>query len=455
MSYITILDELKEELKNEKRLFKYLLNEKRDISKRIRHHRELGVFVGDRRIVLLNEYRHRLSGVRRHRKMALKLHNKLKFCKALTGGEHLTAYPAPTIKRIPLTMENDFDEADRILESGDVTSNYLSENYFNERIENEFTGTYPITIERTTDYDKFIRVLLDDTLTINKNIDFSINFEEWKSGYKQDGTRQMKLNKYLKKQGFSQYTLDYYSQQIKTEKRLFLTISDRVQHITGMSFYSTEEWHGVGGTSCQDPRQEYEECKRLLPSLHDNKLLVAFLHDSLDDLEQMDGKMLARTVCRIVNVNGKQFLIGSNRYGNNETKDELEKALRQVNSFNVFSREQMEGGEMHFEDTNGSFYLDYHEEIYVCESFGDYVNCDCPACGGTGEYTVTTSNDSDVEITCPACGGVGHIEQYVSVDIDEFINIEDKQEIMPYNEDYYHYGDKIAIPLNYSVLGIR
>ncbi|MCY8015563.1 zinc finger-like domain-containing protein [Bacillus haynesii] len=454
MSYITILDELKEELKNEKRRFEYCLIEKRDISKRIRQHRELGVFVGKGRDILLNGYNYHLRGACRHRKTALKLYNKLKFCKALTGGGHLTAHPTPTIKRIPLTIENDFGEADRILESGVVTSNYLSENYFNERIENDFTGTYPITIERITDYDKFIRVLLDDTITLNKNIDFSINFEEWKSGYKQDGTRQIKLNKYLKKQGFSQYTLDYYSQQIKTEKRLFLTVSDRVQHITGMSFYSNEEWDGIGGTSCQDPRQEYEECKRLLPSLHDNKLLVAFLHDSLDDLEQMNGKMLARTVCRIVNVNGKQFLIGSNRYGNNETKDELEKALRQVNSFNVFSLEQMEGGEMHFEDTNGSFYLDYHEEVHVCESFEDNVLCDCPACGGTGEYTITTRNDRDVEITCPACEGDGQIEQYVYVDIDEYIDIEDEEEMKPYNEGYYHYGNRIAIPLNYSVLGI-
>lgn len=447
-------------LKNSKVSLLTAIEGRRRVVKQIREHKKLGIFDGNDRKRLLSHYRYYSDDVQRFRKYAMEYYRKLSAYNVLVGNEERNETTEKNIipAKIPLEIENDFLESDYILESGEVTENYNnSRYYYKERVANNFVGTYPITVERLDDYEKFINTLLNDILISGNIIDFSISFDEWKNGYKMDGKRQIKLNKYLNKKGFSQYVLDFYSQQIRTEKTLYLTISDKVHHITGMSYYSTMKWTGMNGSSCQDPRHEYYEAVKLLASLHDNKLLIAFLHESLDDLKDMKKKMLARSMCRIIHVDGKQFLISTKHYGSMETIDELEKALRQLNCYGIFTLDQMyltNNWRTHEERANGACELLHTEYIYVNEQFDDYVTCECPLCGGSGDYTAYTSNDREVEIDCPACGGSGEIETYVSIDVDEEIETEHEEEITPYNERYAHFGHTISIDINKDILGL-
>lgn len=425
-------------------------------NKSVLAHKELGIFVGEDKKELLRKIEYTRNMLTSYKKDAMNYMYKLSLYNMLTGGDDIETTLNMSGEKIELDMDDDFSEATTILESGQYTDHYDSECEFNERIDHNFNGTYPITIERVADYEDFIRVLIDDMIVIGTPIEFSISFEEWKTGYKIEGKRQTKLNKYLNKQGFSKYTLDYYSQQSKTEKELFLTVSDKVQHITGMSYYSDDEW-----SSCQNPENNYHESVRLIASLYDDKLLVAFTHDNLEDLEEMredgeeNGKMLSRTVCRLITIEGKQFLIGTKKYGSHDSRTELEKALRQVNGFGIFSHEQMANGSIwHTERTNGQYRIDGEEEVYVNQEFEDYVTCDCPVCSGSGKYTVYTSNDNEVEVDCPGCNGSGEVETHVSVYIDEYVTVDGGEDIEPYDEGYNHNGHEIDIRVDYSVLGI-
>lgn len=453
-----MLETLLNGLANSRYYYKNAMEGRKLTLNRLNEYKQLGILSDDEK----KSFSRRLSiannDIMSYRKNALQYARKIKLYNILTGGKHAETFKSEHVPaKMPLLVENDFSLSDEILESGEYTEQYAnSEYYYNERVENEFLGTYNVIVERIEEYNNFITVLTDDILTSGKMIDFSVTYEEWKTGYKVEGKRQTKLNKYLNKKGFSKYVLDYYSQQVKTEKTLYLTISDKVHHITGMSYFSTMEWTGISGSSCQDPRNDYEESIRLLPSLHDNKLLIAFLHEELEDIEELEEKMLARSMCRIINVNGKQFLISSKHYGTMETIDEIEKSLCQLNSYNIFTHKQMKGinEEYHREQTNGTFYLTMDDEIYIREEHEDYVNCSCPACGGSGNYTVYTRNDREIEINCPACGGSGEIETYVSVSIDEYVDVNDEEEHTPYNEQYRHYGSSIEIIINKKVMGI-
>ncbi|OMQ06781.1 hypothetical protein BXO87_01890 [Bacillus sp. GZB] len=454
MNNISILD-WEQTFQNSKSMYRTVLTHKRNVLHRIKEYKRLGIFSGTDREDLLYYYNRDSLNTERHRKNALKYFIKISLFNSLFSGVGFNNAGAGI--RIPLTVEQSYSEADDILESGNITEEYAnSEIYYSERVENNFIGTYPVIIERVEDYGDFLKVLVDDIVLMNKSINFSISYEEWKTGYKVDGKRKVKLNKFLRKQGFSQYTLDYYSQQIKTEKSLYLTVSDRVQHIAGMSFYSTGDWNSMGGTSCQDPRNEYEECLDLLPSMYDNKLFIAFLHEDVEDVADTSEKMLARTMCRLININGKQFLIGSQLYGNNETKDELDKALSLLNSYNVFSLSQMiEGTTVHIEQTNGQFLLEGEDEVYLCNDFEELVNCECPACGGSGEYTVENNRGSSVDIECPVCGGSGDYETFVHASVDTYVTVSDERELEPYSEGYTHFGNSIKIRIDEKVLGLK
>lgn len=446
-----LLKELQNKLQNEKYNYRLVLYNRRDWA-----HMKKRVHDDTYKLNVIRERLNTLDNdIYIYRTRALDTLNRIRLVKRLTAGTG-TGSTVKDIERLPLTVENDFSQANEILESGEVTSGYDGQEYYSERVKNSFVGTYPVFIERLEDYEKFISTLLDDAILNNVNVDFSVTFDDWKSGYIQDGKRKVKIGKYLKKKGFSQYVLDFYSQQIKTEKTLYITISDRVQHIAGMSYYSTGEWDGMGGSSCQDPRNGYHECIRLLGALHDNKLLVAFLHEKSEDLEDMDEKMLARTVARIIHVDGKQYLITTRLYGNNETRDMLENGLRQLNKFGIFTSQQMKNGDYkHREETNGYVYITEWDEINVYATIDEYVDVDCPMCGGTGDYVVYDRYENEHEITCPACGGSGTVETNVYIDIDEYIDVETKHEITPYDEEYKHHGNYMTININKKVLCIE
>lgn len=379
------------------------------------------------------------------------------------------------IKKYDLSIGHDFDLANKILETGEYTEHLDASYIYNERISNSFVGTYSVQVTRYADYEEFLS-RLEAEVRNNPNVTNYpyISFDEWKSGYILDKHgRKQKLGKTLKKHGFSQKLLDFYSTQIKDNKQVYLTISDRVQHIAGMSFFSNGLWSSMGGSSCQDPRNSAES-RALAGSLYDDKLLVAFLHERLEDLEEMEdqaweaykkdplmedyrGKVIARSVCRIIHVQGKQFLISTRKYGNNATKNYLEKAIRQLNPFGIFTIDQMEGegSYYHKEHTNGTY--DEWDSIYIDEEVDEYVDVTvtCPYCGGDGNVEWETPSGAYVKIDCFVCGGHGEIDTEVNIYQRVQEEIEAYVPILPYAEEYDHAGDYIRIKINPKVLGLE
>ncbi|SPU01168.1 Uncharacterised protein [Bacillus tequilensis] len=178
MSIVSILD-WEQSLQNSKSMYRTILSHKRDVLHRIKEYKRLGIFNGSDRDNLLYYYERDNLNITHHRKNALRYSIKLSIFNSIFSGEKVNR--AVVGKRIPLTVEQDYSEADEILESGDVTAQYAnSEIYYSDRVENDFIGTYPVTIERTEDYGDFLKILVDDIVLMDKPINFSISYEEWK-----------------------------------------------------------------------------------------------------------------------------------------------------------------------------------------------------------------------------------------------------------------------------------
>jgi hypothetical protein len=396
------------------------------------------------------------------------------------------------VQKFMVEVENDFSQAQNILDLASVTENFDSEYAFNERVQFSGVGTYAIMVERKDDFERFMdkledeknhrrseffqnrrdiqNLFYDDKITREEAIEqletlereyynnaqddcdckkcsFEISFDEWKNGKMRNGA---KVGKSLGKAKFSKELLDFYSQQIKTEKKVYITISGNVQFIAGMSNFAEEDsWDGYNGTSCQDTRHDMNYCIQLGGALHDNKLFIAMLHEDLEDLEDMQDKLLARSLMRYVIIDGVPCLVPSTYYGNNETKSLLHYGLKQLAEVEVYSRDVREGErELIQERVNGAFEYHNYDEIYVCETFEDYVDVTCPMCDGDETITRYTNNDTEVEVTCPCCSGGGTIEASYYVDIDEWIEVEVEEEILPYTDDYNHNGYTMSIRVN-------
>ena len=258
---------------------------------------------------------------------------------------------AKLVKIHKLETKNDFWGADEMLSLSDYTEDYESEDYYKERSEmaKKFVATYEIAIDRIADYENFRQVcysaIFEYKYSEFRNAEYeseerqaifeerqkmetfyrSVTFDNWKDGRIDSG---MKLGKKLQKEGFPQNVLDYYATQIKTEKTVFFTITDRVQDVIGMSNYAKMgSWQGYNGTSCQDTRHDasYNIC--LIGAIADNNLLIGQLHYELEDLGDMQDKLKARILMRAwqIDYNGKTHSIckGVKAYGNDSTKSEL------------------------------------------------------------------------------------------------------------------------------------
>lgn len=255
-----------------------------------------------------------------------------------------------------LETKNDFWGADEMLSLSDYTEAYDSEDYYKERSEmaKKFVATYEIAIDRIADYERFQQVCYsaicdykydefwraesesEERQTIyeerQKMETFyrSVTFDNWKSGRIDSG---MKLGKKLQKEGFPQSVLDFYGTQIKTEKTVFFTITDRVQDVVGMSNYAKMgSWQGYNGTSCQDTRHDasYNIC--LIGAIADNNLLIGQLHYKLEDVHDMQDQLKARILMRAwqIEYNGKRHTVckGVKAYGDDTTKSELMACLQ-------------------------------------------------------------------------------------------------------------------------------
>jgi hypothetical protein len=392
-----------------------------------------------------------------------------------------------------LEVENDFQEAQEILDLGSATENIDAEYAYEDRFDFEGLGSYKITVQRLEDFARFENMIAQEKNHFWKEIQakkdnvytffregkmsreeaiaymdklsnqynegcsckvckFNISFEEWKNGKMENGA---KVGKSLKKAGFKQEIIDFYSAQVKTEKSVFLTISDRVQHIAGMSnYFAPNSTNFYGGTSCQDTRLDTSMSIGLGGSLHDDKLFIAMLHDSLEDLEDMTDKLKARVMMRYITLeNGEAVLVPSKYYGNNETMSLLDNALGQLVEVGIFNRDVRDGlnAEYHREKANGYFYMNVYDEILISETIDEYVSCECPMCEGSGEYEVySNAMDKHVEVECPLCKGNGEYEVNIYEDIEEWVEVEEETSVEPYVDDYNHLGYSISILVDKS-----
>ena len=416
------------------------------------------------------------------------------------------------VEVMDVQIENNLELAQHILDHNPYAEKIDVWSAYNNRKHKELEGTYKIKIARKAEYARFltmldrakcqygekrssiisqyhndvieheeairqIKVLEDcqcDVCQIQKP-----TFEEWKvnsitveefSLY--NGTtkaRTYKLGKYLNKCGVPQDVIDFYSQQIKEESEMFLTITSAPQFVAGMSFYAEEDsWDGAGGTSCQDTRRDDDYPFRLGGALHDNMLHVAMLHEKLDDLHDMTDKLLARVNMRPVSYAGKIVLIPTRYYGNNKTKDQLDYALKQLEEIGVYNiditieeheDDRLDRLAMH---TTGGYTMYTYEDVEFEETIDEYVSCECPACNGHGNLTRTFSIGyyEEVEHTfeCPACNGSGEYEVYVYEEISKSIEIERDETIHPYHEHegnhyrYMEYDNSYSLRVNVSKL---
>jgi hypothetical protein len=276
--------------------------------------------------------------------------------------------------------------------------------------------------------------------------------QEWQTGkYQENAKRTVKLGKALRKAGFEQTLIDFYSVQIKTEKEMFFTVSDLAQHIAGMSYYcEMGTWDGMGGSSCQDTRHDDEEYPmRLGGSLHDNKLFVGMLHENIEDVYDMEEKLVARTMMRYVVIDGVPCLLATSYYGNNETKDLLGNAISMLSECDIYDNRVLQGYTRIKERTNGYYEMITNEEVYVSIDRGYEQDVECTICEGTGRIEVWSDYaDSHVECTCVRCHGEGTIEMYVEDEVREWVEVEGKRTLRAYNEGYELYEDHIIIEVD-------
>lgn len=355
-----------------------------------------------------------------------------------------------------IILENDFEEAQRILDLGDYTKNFDAEYLYNQRIESEkFNRIFKIGIEREDDYFRFVDMLESESLKLFDNYNFiKIEYNEWKEGRLSNGQR---LGKFLRKKGYSQELLDFYATQIKTEKSVYLVITDRVQYIAGMSYYSTGDWDGMGGKTCQCPEIGGSYARHLAGSLHDDKLYIGFIVEDLNDLENMDGKMLARVVFRLLEdfEDGQSILVASRYYGNNETKNLLHESLKQVETVAPIFSEDALGRLSYHEDANGYAETVTIKDVYIYHDDTHYIDVDCPLCDGAGTIEAYDEDDYEHSIICPHCDGDGMVEIEHYIYVDDYVEVESREDILPYDEEYLHHGDYISINIDMDYIKER
>lgn len=416
-----------------------------------------------------------------------------------------------TLKNGVQVVENgltaDFELTQSMLDQNQYTELFDAESAFEDRPQNNFEKTYIVKIERQLDYENFITRLKKEANCISdaRSKEHSANqskyyadiltreqfvqnrdeineryrnqtcdckpcnfrqptYEEWQTG-KYEG--RTKINKTLKRNGFSQDLLDYYSVQIKEESTKCITISSLPQFIAGMSYWcELHTWDGYRGSSCQDLRHDDEDyALNIGGALHDDKLFIAMMHEEVEDFEDFTDKMIARTLMRYVVIDGKPSLVATQLYGNNVTKNELDNALNELNEVGIFGRSitrqryDKDGNSlqdnvtMHEESANGKYEYSVCDEVNVCETIDHSEEIDCPLCSGSGKHEVYSNRiDDHISIDCPVCGGSGEYTVYVYEEIDTWEDVEGTKEILPYIEGYEHKRDRIQIEINMTLL---
>ncbi|TWN76612.1 hypothetical protein [Bacillus licheniformis] len=342
-------------------------------------------------------------------------------------------------------VKANFEEAQNILDYGEYTKDIDVESAYEERLHHGFTGIYECCIDSIQEYNNFVSMLSPDT-------SYYPSIEEWKNNRIVYEGRTIRLGKWLKKEGYTQDIIDSYSAQVKTGKeKYYFTISDLPQHITGMAFYSdTFE-------SCQHP--DHEDSVHLAGALYDNGLYIGMLHKHIDDLEDMEGLLLARVLFRVVEYQGVTHLIPSRYYGSVETKDIMDRCIRQLEEKHIHTNDVRY--DMFIDDdndkiqikqrANGKYHMSMIEDVILHEEVNHDEDIDCPLCSGSGKYKAwLKKSEKEIDVPCPMCFESGKYKVSVSHVIDEIIEVEDCLPISTYADDYTHNGDHILIDVKAS-----
>lgn len=395
---------------------------------------------------------------------------------------------------LDVEIKNNFVQAQAILDINPNTEVIDAHSAYDRREFTQFDGTYKVKIRRQNEYDRFHSMLMKencfytkkDSLHNQYHLDVITreeweeaitelgsckcslctvkvpNFREWQNNtievieYNEylgkDVSRTYKLGKYLKKCGVSDELILFYSQQIKSERDIYLTITGAPQYVAGMSNYAkARSWDGYMGTSCMDTRHQGNYCVQLAGALYDDRLHVAMLHERLDDLENMQDKLLARVIMRPVEYQGEMVLIPTRYYGNNETKAQLNTCLKALRELGIYSLDVVEIEQDHDEieeiemSANGSYEMEVTKTETMEEYVSEWVSCDCPLCGGGGDITREVELESryaSVTVECPMCEGSGNYETYVDETFEVEYEATETVEVYPYHDnegDHYQY----------------
>jgi hypothetical protein len=362
---------------------------------------------------------------------------------------------------------NNFTQAQNVFSHNQYLKHINVEDFYSERIKSDFVGTYMVKVERTEDFKEF----LEKKFWAYRNTDGArmtnhITFENWRDNTYIDMVetqkgmkeRTIKLTKALIKFGYPQDLIEFYNIQIKTEKDIFVTISENAQDIAGMSAHAKKgSWTGYGGTSCQDTRLGGSACKSLVSAINCPELFTIMLHENLEDLKDMQDKLLARTNAFIVTLDhsridecirdrenidtlddsidflkemalDQQFIFTVGAYGNSQTKDILRKALKEMNKAKIYNG-QISDSELWDYSSNqdidfGNYSIDTTFKIRVQEErkVRERRTVTCPLCNGNQRIWV----EEEHRIQCPLCHGTGEHEIIVRelVDIDQEVDVQ-------------------------------
>lgn len=219
-----------------------------------------------------------------------------------------------------------------------------------------------------------------------------------------------------------------------------ITVSILPHHIAGMSYYAPlnhggVKWaEGYNGTSCMDTKGNGAGSGvfQLMPSLKDTTMAVAFLSCSTDD-DPWNPIYQARTLLRVVHVNGKPIVIACRTYyTDNEANHVLIDGLKNQLGIHYVKemRSDMRGTEWVKVDVT------YPESI---EFSFDEAEVTCPECEGEGNLGLDDAGDS---IYCRHCEGEGH--WHISGD-DEYLPYIDDGDIFNVRD----YKMTFKLPVNY------
>lgn len=428
----------------------------------------------------------------------------------------LSAVLSNGVKVYNFDVKNDFKTAQKILNLNENTRVFDSWGCYEDRQnEDMFEGVYKVHVKPYDSHERFIEMLEQEKCKVTRyneveeanqrwwrdeiehreyeqirdsilncqcdKCTFNPTIEQWMTGFYEETifisnehftgekVRKERMTKKMQKLGYSQTLLDFYSAQIKLEKDVFLFVTGKVQFVAGMSnFARSHSWDGYGGTSCQDTRLGGAYCRHLGGALHDDTLFVAGLVENIEDLENMQDKLQARVLMRLVTINNMYHLIPTRLYGNQQTKALLNGALKELSALCIHDmavRDTIEKGDnvqWHNESANGALQYTRTKRIEININRGHYTMCDCPICYGTGEMEYTYYNEDieeDIEETCECleCGGDGQVEEYIERWVETYKDVEEEVEILPYYEleTYEHEGDYIEISVNYSEIERR